>query len=188
MTISRTPYFFSPSWTNQASICLLYHVMCSSLLTILSRSLLNFLEFINSLGCINPISFHSNWVSSVPDVGTSVTTNHSVVFYHLYFQPGNLSFIHAVSSLQFLHQTKQFCNFCCLTRTALWIFEFMENAWCILCCNWMREKKENGRKQGLYLKEHRTDLRKDPCYPRVEKIMVHLEENVFSMLTCLAQN
>lgn len=41
---------------------------------------------------------------------------------------------------------------------------------------------------GLYLKEHRTDLRKDLCYPRVEKIMVHLEENVFSMLTCLAQN
>lgn len=40
----------------------------------------------------------------------------------------------------------------------------------------------------LYLKEHTTDLRKDLCYPTVEKIAVHLEEKVFSMLTCSAQN
>lgn len=42
--------------------------------------------------------------------------------------------------------------------------------------------------RGLYLKEHITDLREDLCYPTVEKITVHLEEKVFSMLTCLAQN
>lgn len=41
---------------------------------------------------------------------------------------------------------------------------------------------------GLYLKEHIADLREDLCYPTVEKITVHLEEKVFSMLTCLAQN
>lgn len=45
--------------------------------------------------------------------------------------------------------------------------------------------EENG---GLYLKEHRTDLRKNLCYPRIEKIMVHLEEKVFSVLTCLGEN
>lgn len=42
--------------------------------------------------------------------------------------------------------------------------------------------------RGLYLKEYTTDLRKDFCYPTVVKIAVHLEEKVFSMLTCLAQN
>lgn len=41
---------------------------------------------------------------------------------------------------------------------------------------------------GLYLKEHIADLREDLYYPTVEEITVHLEEKVFSVLTCLAQN
>lgn len=89
--------FFSSGWTDQAPICLFSHVMCSRLLTILGRSLPNFLEFINSFWYMNPISFYSSWINSVPDVGTSVTTNHSIVLYHLYFQPGHLSFIHVVA-------------------------------------------------------------------------------------------
>lgn len=59
----RTWTFFSPSWTNQAPIRLFCPIICSRLLTILGRSMLNILEFINSLGCINPIIFCSSWIS-----------------------------------------------------------------------------------------------------------------------------
>lgn len=49
-------------------------------------------------------------------------------------------------------------------------------------------KNGKWKKTGLCLKEHITDVGEDLSYPAVEKIMVHLEEIVFSVLTCLAQN